>query len=263
MDTKDASSSLDTLLGGPDTAPEPVQEAVRDIVPAETGDKEQTPAPPADVIAETPQPNDEAPLVPRRALEDERRKRQEKDKALEDLQRQFNELQQSVSKPQPQSQQQPEPPDPWTDPQGALEYQQRHFQQQLYQTRLIASEEFIRSQRADYDELANIVSEEAQRNSVLRNQIFNHPFPAKLVYEVGRKIKLMRDIGDDPDAYTARVIEDWQAKNQPQQPSAQSAIPETQKLSVPKSLAGTASAQPRDGKGRWAGPASLDDILGG
>lgn len=267
MDNQET-ASLDSLLDDTPApaAPEPIQEA-SPSAPTDQGVKEQPSAPPAEAKAEPSSNQDDGPLVPRRALEDERRKRQEKDKALEDLQVQFADLQRKLSQPEPQQQppaQEFTPPDPWTDPQGAFEYQQRVFQEQLFSTRLITSEEIIRQSKPDYDAMAKIVGEEAQRSPSLQRQILNHPFPAKLIYELGNKIKTFREIGDDPVAYKARVIEEWQAQNQQQAPQAQQSPPEAQKLSVPKSLAGTPSAQPRNPtNGRWSSPASLDDLLGG
>jgi hypothetical protein len=265
MDNQEA-TSLDTLLDDTTpapSAPEPTPE-VQQEAPAEQGVKEPISTPPVEAKAE-PSQSDDGPLVPRRALEDERRKRQENAKALEDLQAKFEALQKNIA---PQQQAAPPvqeftPPDPWTDPQGALEYQRSMFQEQIFATRLVTSEEIYRQQKPDYDEFANVVAEEVLRNPGLKQQILNHPFPAKLVYEAGRKIKMLREIGNDPDAYKAKVIADWQAQNQQQAPQAQQPPQQAQSISVPKSLAGTPSAQPRAANGRWTGPASLDDLLGG
>lgn len=267
MDNQEA-ASLDSLLDDTPaqqaSAPEPITEAPASA-PIEQGVKDQPSTPPVEAKAESNSTPDDGPLVPRRALEDERRKRQEKDKALEDLQAQFADLQKKISQPQqpPPQMQEETPPDPWIDPQGALEYQQRHFQQQIFATRLVTSEEVVRQQKPDYDEVANVVAEEVLRNPGLKQQILNHPFPAKFVYEVGHKIKMFREIGNDPAAYKAKVIADWQAQNQQQAPQAQTPTQDAPKLSVPKSLAGTPSAQPRAPNGQWTGSASLDDILGG
>ena len=224
------------------------------------GDKDQDTVPPA----ESGVKDDASPHVPRKALEDERRKRQ-------DLERRLAELT-SAATPQtsqPQNQQQqprqqrqvPPRPDPWTDPEGAAAYDQAMFQHQLFETRVITSVELMRTIKPDFDEVEKFFIEEAQRNPWLEQQLVIHPMPAKFAYEQGRRIKLMREIGDDPDAYERGLREKWEAELE----GRQQAPPQARAPSAPKSLANTAS-QPRAKNGQYAakdGFASLDDILGG
>jgi len=265
MDNLKDATSLDSLLDG--SAPEQAKveaaqppELEAQPAPIETGEKDQHLTPPADAKANPGQDAD-GPLVPRKALEDERRKRQSRDKEFEDLQRQFAAMQAQLQ-PQPQQPPQPQdaPPDPWIDPQGAFEYQQRQFQQQLYETRLFTSEEIVRAQVPDYDDLVSVFIQEAKSVPGLQRQLVSHPFPAKFVVDVARKIKLIKEVGSDPEAYKKRVIEEWQASQAGETLQSQQ---QPQKVSVPKSLAGTPSAPARDAKGRFQGPASLDEILGG
>lgn len=220
---------------------------------AETGEKDEGTATPAD-----PDFNDPGPNVPRRALEDERRKRQE-------LQRQLDELTRTNQQPQRQPEQHqqqrfPERPDPWTDPEGAARYDQMMFQHQLFETRVVTSKEMMRMMKSDFDDVEKVFIEAARSDPYLEQQLVNHPMPAKYAYEQGKRLMLMREIGDDPTAYRQRIREELLAEMSRHQPSQKApAAP-----AAPKSLANTTSAQPRLKNGQFApGGDPLDEIFGG
>ena len=263
-------TTLDDLLDGPATAPDasPMpsesdkQDPPQEQPPAEeqTGDKPQSEVPPTE-----PAVND-GPTVPRRALEDERRKRQ-------DAERKLDELTKAAQQPKPQPQQQqpvqqqqpPERPDPWVDPEGAARYDQMMFQHQLFETRVVTSKELMRSLKPDFDDVEKVFIEAASADPYLEQQLIRHPLPAKFAYEQGRRIMLMKEIGDDPEAYKARVREELMAELAGQQPTQQ-VQPAAVAPGTPKTLATTASTQPRNKNGTFAPKdefASLDDILGG
>lgn len=260
-DTTSLDQILDQSVSQPAAAPEqsnPIVEAPSQPEPIETGDKPD--AGPPSASTET----DDRPLVPRKALEDERRKRQDLEKRIEELSRQ------TTAQPQPQQQspqqEQPRPqrrqrPDPWTDPEGAAEHDRQEFFGAIFETRVIMSEELIRSAKTDYDEMKEIFIAEARQQPALEQQLKSHPLPAKFAYETGKRLKLMREIGDDPEAYRARVEEEVRAKLAPQTPEQPTV--QAPRGSAPKSLAATPSAQPRDQRGRYQGSASLEDLLGG
>lgn len=262
-------TTLDDLLDGSAQTPEATstpsepakEEPPQEQPPAEvkTGDKQMREAPPAD-----PTVND-GPSVPRKALEDERRKRQ-------DLERQLADLTKAAQQPKPQPQQQqpvqqqqyPERPDPWVDPEGAARYDQMMFQHQLFETRVITSKELMKSLKTDFDDVEKVFIEAASADPYLEQQLVRHPLPAKFAYEQGKRIMLMREIGDDPEAYKAKVREELRAELAGQQQTQQA--PAAVAPGTPKSLASTASTQPRNKNGTFApqdGLASLDDILGG
>ncbi len=242
MATED--TSLDSLLTD---AP-----ANEPAAPAEpTGDKQTAAAPPADAQA----PTDDGPLVPRRALEDERRKRQDYERRLADMERQIQ------ASRQPQRQEAPPPAaDWWTDPEGAARQmqQQQHFA--MFETRLALGEE-IMAQRQDYEAAKAAFVEAATADPSLAHKMVQHANPAKFVYEQGRKIHAMREIGDDPASYRARIEAEIRAQISGQQPAP---VQQPPRAPAPKSLAGQTSTA-RDSQGRFApsnGPASLEDILG-
>lgn len=258
-------TDLDAILSDAVPASEPVQQKaeseqqpIEADAEAETGDKEIEAAPPA-----VSNVKDEGPHVPRKALEDERRKRQELERQIAELTgKSTQQTQQPQQQPQPSQQRQfPQRPDPWTDPEGAAAYDQMMFQHQLFETRVITSKELMRTVKPDFDEMEKIFIEAASADPWLEQQLVQHPMPAKFAYEQGRKLKLMREIGDDPAAYEQRLREKWEAERAGQQQAP--VVPAAP--AAPKSLANTASTQPRLKNGQFAGSerASLDDILGG
>lgn len=252
------SDDLDTLLSQgdgptqsaqqPESAPQPEPQS------APTGDKPT--APPA--VASEPD------HVPRQAVIDERRKRQDLERRVAELQEQV----QRFNQPQPPEAKQPEP-DWWQDPQTAAQHLQSQVQNQmqarLYQQAVYTSEKILRQQHQDYDEVANLFAEAAKQDQRLLQQVLEHPFPAEFAYKAGRQIKLMQEIGEDPDSYRSKLEAEILAKHG--LAPGQAPAPQTQQRQpqapVPRSLArDTSIAQPRNSRGQFDSPASLDDILG-
>lgn len=259
--TETSDTSLDAIFDGPAPAPKteaPATEPVEtEAEPSETGDKPDAGSPPASAESD-----DNSPLVPRKALIEERRKRQEFEKKIAEFESRLAEL--SKPQPPPQQQRQPQPPpDPWTDPQGAIEYERQQRAMELYETRVILSEEMM-SQKPDYTEAKRVFIEAANADPSLAQKLVRHPMPAKFVYEEGKRLAALREIGPDPAAYRetlkAQLLEELRAEMGVQS----SPVSQAPKAPAPKSLAGTTSAQPRDPKGRYApsGPASLEELLG-
>ena len=256
---------------GEDLSTEPVKEAAP--VEPDPG------APPA--------PSEEIPSghVPRAALEDERRKRQEAQTASKELEDRLADLEKRLTAPQPQPVQQPQPqpqqpptpqvvpkaPDPWTDPEGALAYAGQQADQKLLDMRVTLSQDMMRSTTPDYDEVEAVFIAEAKRDPLLTAQMVQASNPAKFAYEKGRQLKLMSEIGSDPSAYEqqirdkimaeieeARAAEAAQASQAtpPQSPATPPAPP------PPTSLAGVPSSAPRQSNERpYDGPTPLDELL--
>lgn len=252
----EAISSLDNLLDGqqaqaPAEMPEPASE------PEPQGDKPEASAPPVDAKS------DEGPLVPRKALEDERRKRQDFEKRLADYEKQLTELRTARAAPTQAQPQQPKPqPDWWTSPEEAAALMQQEQQYAIYETRVAISEEMM-STKPDYAEMKDVFVQAARQYPDLAVQLSRHPMPAKFAYEMGKRIKAQSEIGEDPEAWKERERERIKQEliGSVQQPQLAAPAP---KAPAPKSLAGMSSAsQPRDKQGRYAeGPRSLEDIIG-
>lgn len=245
--------TLDDLLDAPEgqqtapEAPQPVQQGEPPAPMEPTGDKPHDTAPPADVA-----PGAGQDVVPRKAVLDERRKRQELEARLKELEARL----------QPQQQHEPAPPPDWyAAPDQAAAHFQQEMQQRLYQTAVYQSEMVMRQKHEDYDEVSALFADAAQQDHRLAVAVFQHPFPAEYAYQVGKQLKLMQEIGNDPGAYRAKLEAEILARHGIQ--SGQNAVAAAPRNSaVPRSLGRDVSQQPRNARGQFDGPAPLDELLG-
>lgn len=125
----------------PAVAPEPV-----------AADPAPEPAPATDAAPEPPPPQDEAPeehdrRVPLKALQEERQKRAEAERRAAEVERKIAELSARFDQVAPKQPEAPPPPDPETDPIGALKYQN----EQLRELR-------TREEQARYEQELNAVA---------------------------------------------------------------------------------------------------------
>lgn len=240
--------------------------AVKSEAPAEHPVQQaEPPAPTGDTTPEAPPaskevPEDNSPTVPRKAMEDFRRKWQESEREKQEYAKQLAEFQQRMARPQ-QPEQQYQPPDPYTDPDGWAAHQNAVHQHELYKTRVDLSTYLMKKEAPDYDEVTAVFVEHAGRNPILWQQIRAHPMPAQFAYEEGKKLKLLNEISADPTGYEQKVIEKYLASQG--QAGTQQRPPVNTPL--PKSLASAPSAVARDPKGRYAsqsGPPTLSQLLG-
>ncbi len=258
---------LETLLGegagqqpaveqqAPQVEAEAPVEPQQETVPAATAEPTSGPAP---LIED----GEKSALVAQ--AKDERRKRQDLERQVADLTQRFQQFsQQPQQQRQPElPQQAPERPDPFTDPVGAFEWQQQQFEDRLFNASVLMSRAMV-SKEPDFEAAESAFFEAAKANPMLHAQLRSHPMPAQFAYEEGRKLLAQREIGADPAAYRAKLEAEIRAQLQAELGQTKPAQAQTPKASAPKSLAGTPSAQPRDPRGRFSGPASLDEILGG
>lgn len=245
--------SLEDMLDGTEPAPAAEQQPE----PAATGDNTNALAPPADATppAET---RDDAPHVPRRALEDERRKRQE-------LERQIATLQQQVvpARQQPPPQQMPaQPPDMFADPDGYTAWVMQNAytaavqraQHEAINRELNRSER--RARKKHGDDIVDAALQAATRIGI--NQSFveeDDPYDALLDWFGSYQVAA------NPQAAREKLKAEIMAEMGITLPNGQSRQPAQQKAPVPRSLASTASGQPRDDRGRFQGPTPLEDLL--
>lgn len=179
--------------------------------------------------------------VPRKALEDERRKRQQLEQEL---------LQARQARPeqtrQQQEQQEQLPPEVI-------------MQQQLFNERLNMSEMVLRQQHDDVDAVIERFQQEVQKNPALGMQLQSQAHPYQWAYDYAKRAMVMDEIGSDPEAYKTRLREQLMAELQ-QQPAADSAATQAEKPNIPKSLANARSSAARSAPA-WTGPTPLDDIV--
>lgn len=244
-------TDLDSILDA-DHSPEPMAPMVQEAqaqTPV-TGDKTEGAEPPAATRLEPVEP----PTVPRDALMDERRKRQE-------LEKQLQSMQQQMQRPQ----QEEERPDWFADPEKASQYFRAEVERSNFATRIELSESIVEAQHQDYAQYRDVFAEAASQDPGLAQRLVQARNPAKFAYETGKRIALMREIGDNPDGYREKLRAEVMKElgmSGGEAPSAQKQLPPPS-APVPKSLARSPSAPVRAPNGQFLsnGPTPLSDIL--
>jgi hypothetical protein len=236
----------------PPAAPEPKGEPK---APAES--KATTAAPEDD--ADPPNPLDGEPIVPRRAYEDERRKRQDwKEKAAraegerDALRRQLEE----TTRPQPQPMPPLAPIDPSQDPQGFT----IRLQQVLLNERLNNSEMMLREKLGPerVDEYVNEFKQLAQRDQTLFGKLYQQANPYGWMTREVDRLRMLNDIGDDPAAYRSKLEAEARAKWEAE--AAARPAPVSPAAGLQPSLATARSVAGRR-ETTWTGEPSLEDVL--
>lgn len=182
-------------------APEVKPETVEEVPP-------ETPAPEA-TTAKEPQ------HVPIAALLAERDKRQEERRLREQYERELAELRNQAQ------------PNFYEQPEQYVHEVVGGVQRQLHMQMLSALEAQAREVYPDYDEVFQIVQENAQGNPVLTQQILQSPNPALAAYKLGKQLREMREMSD-PAAYRAKIAAEERAKIEAEmqaRTAARSAIP--------------------------------------
>lgn len=250
------SQSLDHILDGEAKGQAETQPRVNveTAEPAETkGETALAEPPSAQALDKTG--SEDGGLVPLKVAQDERRKRQELERRLADLEKQLTAPKQE---PKPQD----PAPDWFVDPEGAA----GKMYQQLEYSRLNDRANF--SERVAVKtygkELIDEVKQAVATAGVARHFFINSPDPYDDAVQWYKKQKIVSEIGDDPEAYRAKLREQVLAEMGQQngsQPQGQAVATGKAKAPVPKSLAGVPGAQPRDDRGSFANPPSLSEIL--
>jgi hypothetical protein len=238
-----------------------------------TGDGREADDPAAPPAAQVEEPLDKRIAAFQSKAEDEKRKRQDYEKQLQETKKALDEREAYIQQVQQwwsqQQQQHAEPEVDLYDPdqaRGFISNQLRPITDQIFETRVLLSQEMYRSAHPDYDEMETIFADECDRDPSLRQQLVSHPVPAKFAFEQGKRIKLMRELSD-PDAYRAKLREEIMAELQSQQqPQTQHTPPQVQTPAKPvpqppKSLAGVPSASRNPVKHPWGGPTPLEQLL--
>jgi hypothetical protein len=92
----------------------------------------------------------------------------------------------------------------------------QHFaaqqQHQLFETRVLLSQDMLRAAKPDYDEAERAFATVAARDPNLAEQLYRHPNPARFAYDVGKRILAFERMGADPDSFEKRVRDEERAK---------------------------------------------------
>jgi len=232
---------------GDDPEPEPKDPADPEpkdpADPAEPKDPDDPSEPPSPKASET---TEDEPWT-KKAVLDERRKRQELEQRLKDL----------------ESKKEPEPaPDWWADPEKAAQHQSQQIEARLYQQKVELSQDFMRSQHEDYDDMEARFMEMAQENPALRTELQKSANPARFAYETARKAAEYEAI-KDVDSYKAKmeaeVRKDVEAKLR-KEIEAEQEKKAKKEAAIDPSLASTSSKGGLTSDD-YAGPTPLDEIL--
>jgi len=274
-----ANEQLESFLASesaPAPAAEPATPAAPEAPPAASAPKPEAKAEPAaKAAAAKPEPEDDdgpppKPLegedvIPLRAYEDERRKRNDwKEKAarlegeLAAYRRQQEEAQRRAAAP-PQPPPQP-PPDPAVDPRGFAQHLVQQQQQALLNERLNNSEMLLREKIGD-EKLSEYVNEfrsMAEADPTLFGKLYSQPHPYNWLTREVDRLRLVRDVGDDPAAFRSKIEAEararWEAEAKAAPPPVSPAAGLQPSLATARSVAGRSA-------GAWTGEPTLEDVL--
>jgi len=183
----------------------------------------------------------------KKAVLDERRKRQELEQRLRDIE----------AKKEPE-----QAPDWWADPEKAAQHQSQQIEARLYQQKVELSQDFMRSQHEDYDDMEARFMEMAQENPTLRTELQKSANPARFAYETAKKAAEY-DAIKDVDSYKAKleaeVRKDVEAKLR-KELEAEQEKKAKKEAAIDPSLASTSSKGGLKSDD-YAGPTPLDEIL--
>lgn len=176
--------------------------------------------------------------VPLAALEAERRGRQDwKEKAIR-FEEEAKQLRERMSEPQQRTEQ------TQLDP-------IQQVRQEMLNERFNMSEMVARQKYADLDDAVEAFKEAAKQNPALGMALQQQPNPYEFAYREGKRIQLLKEVGDDPAAYRARIEAEIRAELQKANPAA---------LNLPASLAGARSSASRSSPA-FTGPAPLGTLF--
>ena len=192
------------------------------------GDEQQDHGAPA-----APQNESHVPLA---ALEAERKGRQDwKEKAIR-FEEELRHLREQAANP-PQERVQLDP--------------LQSIQQQIINERFNTSEMLVKQAHADADEVVGVFMEAAKANPALSAALQNQRHPWDFAYKEGKRLAMLKEVGDDPSAYRAKIEAEVMARLQQSQPQA---------LNLPTSLNGVRSVANRSTPA-FTGPTPLDAIV--
>jgi len=250
----------------PQAAPTP------EPVPTPAVEAKAPQAKPEDDDADPPAPIEGEAVVPRRALEAERRTRKDwKEKAsraegeLAELRRQLEAAKAPPPAPQqqaPQFPQLPDLPDPNVDPVGFVQKQAERQQWFALNDRMNFSETLVRDKigtRLDgyVDDFKRAMETDPTLGGKLVMQ--RHPFEW-LVKEVDR-LRVLRDVGDDPASFRERLVAEERAKWEAEAAARGPAVPQAAPLpNMAPSLATARSVASRSTPA-WTGEATEQDVV--
>ncbi len=281
-----ANTQLDTFLADgaaeagaqPAPAPEPKAAPVESTPAPKTDTKApEAASKPAEKTA--PEPDDTEPpealagepVIPRRAYEDERRKRQDykaqaarAEGELAALKKQLEDGKRAAEAPPPppQPQYQPPPmPDFNSDPHGFMQAYAAREEQKRLNDRLNTSELFVADKigREKLDAYVQDFKQMAQADPALYQKLYAQAHPYGWLQGEVDRLRLLRDVGDDPAAYRAKIEAEARARWEAERGQTEQPAPVSPAAGLQPSLATARSAGARNEV--WSGEPSLEELV--
>lgn len=263
-------SQLDSFLksGNPPEAEAPAAPEAPRAAPESAPSKDAAPNGKAPAAAPAaPEPDDDADpgearpgdqVVPRRAYETERQKRQNwverASKAEAERDMLSKQLEEARKPPPPESRPPPvyEPIDPVRDPEGYT----RRMRGVVLNERLNTSEMMALDKhgKEKVDAETAYFQQRTQADPRLWAELYSKPHPYDWMINNNATARLHEEIGTDPVAYEAKLRAKWE------QERGDGHAPISPVAGMPPSLANARSSAPRGTNG-FAGPMSMEDIL--
>lgn len=265
----------------PDPTPEPGKAEPRPTTeqPQPPPQPSSIPPPekPAEPKSEEPEgePEPEAQhdgAIPRNVFEAERHRRRDwKEKAVRyeteatELRKQLEEAKKVAAAPPvapPAPFQLPPLPEFGTDPEGYIRALSERHAFDLLNQKLNDSEERLRDKIGD--DKVDAYMAEFKEMSAADPTLVQKAFAARnpfgwLAKEVDR-VRHLREVGDDPEAFKAKLRAEWEAEMAARTPAAPAAPPISPVVNMQPSLAAARSSAPRNAPG-WSGEPSDDDVI--
>lgn len=165
-----------------------------------------------------------------------------------------------------QQEQQATLPDPLTDPQAYAQHVQGTFEERLKRQEANYSLRLAHyAHKEVFEQAFGAMMEAAEAGDISVVQgVYNSTDPGEALVRWYKRMTAVREIGDDPAAYKARLREELKAEilaelgHQPA-PST-GGVPQNGRPAMPGNLAGQRSVSSRTGP-EWGGPAKIGDIF--
>lgn len=197
----------------PTEAPAATETQATEAKPAEdTGEKAAPPTAKQETqeakpTATTADDAEDGPPVPRKALLDERRKRQDLEHALAELKGQISVYQSTVQRPAMPPPPPPEPADKrfYGDPITYIKEEVGRAAKEMRDWVINRSEYEARKQYSDYDAKLEGFAKAAKQDQSLWAKLNAHPAPAFYAYEIGQNYLMLEDGGGSLEAMAKKI----------------------------------------------------------
>jgi hypothetical protein len=222
---------------------------------------EATPAEPVEPVAEAPKPAEPvkaAEPTPAPVTQEPKEVSAFKQAAIEER-RKRQALEAEIARLREQAQPQTPPRDFFENPDEAFEQRLtpklREMEQRMLDRVYNAMEAAARARYQDYDEKREMFLQLAQEDPTIVAGLQTAPDPAEYAYTTAKRLSVLREIGDDPDAYRKRVeaeIRERVMAEMAQQKPKTAIVP-------PSSL--NAEKSPVNSQ-NWGGPTPITSLFG-